>query len=110
MSVKAAFFLLRNNTRDLESDESAGAVTLAILLGKQYACVLYSLLLTGPYAVLSILALSSSWTLLLPLGTVPLAVRLSSQCFRGDLAMIPQKTAQLNLLFGLLYLAGLIIA
>lgn len=83
---------------------------MAILLGKQYACVLYCLLLMIPYAVLGILAFSSSWTLLLPLVTVPLAVRLSSQCFRGDLVMIPQKTAQLNLLFGLLYLTGLMTA
>lgn len=101
---------LRNNTRDLESDRSAGAVTLAILLGKQYACVLYCFLLMIPYAMLSILALSSSWILLVPLVTFPLAVRLSSQCFRGDLLQIPQNTAQLNLLFGLLYLTGLVVA
>lgn len=101
------FFILRNNTRDLESDKTAGAVTLAILLGKEYACVLYCLLLMIPYVVLSILAFSSSWTLLVPLVTVPLAVRLSSQCLRDDLVMIPQGTAQLNLLFGLLYLTGL---
>jgi len=63
-----------------------------------------------PYAMLSILALSSSWILLVPLVTFPLAVRLSSQCFRGDLLQIPQNTAQLNLLFGLLYLTGLVVA
>ena len=103
-------FSLRNNIRDLESDKSAGAVTLAILLGKPYACVLYCFLLMFPYAMLSILALSSSWILVLPLVTFPLAVRLSSQCFRGDLLRIPQNTAQLNLLFGLLYLTGLIVA
>ena len=83
---------------------------MAILLGKQYACVLYCLLLMIPYVLLSILALSSSWILLVPLVTIPLAVSLSSQCFRGDVVMIPQKTAQLNLLFGLLYLAGLTVA
>lgn len=101
---------LRNNTRDLESDRSAGAVTLAILLGKQYAWVLYCFLLMIPYAMLSILTLSSSWILLVPLVTFPLAVRLSAQCFRGDLLQIPQNTAQLNLLFGLLYLTGLVVA
>ena len=63
-----------------------------------------------PYAMLSILALSSSWTLLVPVVTFPLAVRLSFKCFRGDLLQIPQDTAQLNLLFGLLYLTGLIMA
>ena len=110
ITVKSVSFSLRNNTRDLESDKSAGAVTLAILLGKQYACVLYCFLLIIPYAMLSILALSSSWILVLPLVTFPLAVRLSSQCFRGDLLQIPQNTAQLNLLFGLLYLTGLIVA
>lgn len=60
--------------------------------------------------MLSILALSSSWILLVPMATLPLAVRLSSQCFRGDLLMIPQKTAQLNLLFGLLYFTGLTVS
>lgn len=104
------FGLFRNNTRDLEHDKSAGAVTLAILLGKQYACALYCLLLVIPYVALSILALCSSWILLLPFVTVPLAARLSSQCVHGDLVMIPQGTAQLNLLFGLLYLTGLALA
>ena len=99
--------LFRNNTRDLESDKSAGGITLAILLGKRNACILYCLLLMIPYAVLGILAFNSSWTLLLPLVTVPLAVGLSAKCFRGDLVMIPQGTAQLNLLFGFLYLTGL---
>ena len=37
-----------NNTRDLESDSQAGAVTLAILLGKHYACAFYSFLLLFP--------------------------------------------------------------
>ena len=110
VSTQVLFRLLRNNTRDLESDKSAGAVTLAILLGKQYACVLYCLLLMIPYVVLCILSLSSSWILVFPLVTVPLAARLSSQCFRGDLVMIPQGTAQLNLSFGLLYLTSLALA
>jgi len=110
LALNTEAILHGNNTRDLESDRSAGAVTLAILLGKQYACVLYCFLLMIPYAMLSILALSSSWILLVPLVTFPLAVRLSSQCFRGDLLQIPQNTAQLNLLFGLLYLTGLVVA
>jgi len=110
LALNTEAILHGNNIRDLESDRSAGAVTLAILLGKQYACFLYCFLLTIPYALLSILALSSSWILLVPLVTFPLAVRLSSQCFRGDLLQIPQRTAQLNLLFGLLYLTGLTVA
>lgn len=108
--VGCFFLVFSNNTRDLESDKSAGAVTLAILLGRQYTCVLYCLLLMMPYVVLSVLALYSSWILLIPLVTAPLAVRLSSRCFGGDLALIPQETAQLNLLFGLLYLTGLALA
>ncbi|KAL9970167.1 hypothetical protein ACROYT_G022495 [Oculina patagonica] len=110
LALNTEAILHGNNTRDLESDRSAGGITLAILLGKQYACVLYCLLLMVPYAMLSILALSSSWILLVPLVTLPLAVRLSSECFRGDLVMITQKTAQLNLLFGLLYMAALTVA
>ena len=109
-SCTYALSFFRNNTRDLESDKSAGGITLAILLGKRNACILYCLLLMIPYAVLGILAFNSSWTLLLPLVTVPLAVGLSAKCFRGDLVMIPQGTAQLNLLFGFLYLTGLALA
>ena len=109
-SFAYALSFFRNNTRDLESDKSAGGITLAILLGKRNACILYCLLLMIPYAVLGFLAFNSSWTLLLPLVTVPLAVGLSAKCFRGDLVMIPQGTAQLNLLFGFLYLTGLALA
>lgn len=40
-----------NNTRDMESDKKAGALTIAILLGGTLSHVLYALLLFVPYII-----------------------------------------------------------
>lgn len=100
----------RNNIRDLETDKKAGIVTMAILLGKKNARSVYTLLLVLPYIMLSLIAPFHSAFVLLPLLSIPLACKLNSDCCHGNLAEIPQKTAMVNLLFGILYVCGLALA
>jgi 1,4-dihydroxy-2-naphthoate octaprenyltransferase len=102
-----------NNLRDVEADRRTGALTLAQLTGTGGAKLVFYLLLVAPYLfVVSLGATISPWALL-PILTLPAAfqllmqVRLAAGDFRQALAVVPQKTAQLNLLFGALLAAGI---
>jgi 1,4-dihydroxy-2-naphthoate octaprenyltransferase len=102
-----------NNFRDVEADRRTGALTLAQLTGTRGAKLVFYLLLMAPYIfVVSLGATMSPWALL-PILTLPVAfqllmqVRLAAGDFRQALAVVPQKTAQLNLLFGALLAAGI---
>ena len=102
-----------NNFRDVEADRRTGAVTLAQLTGEQGAKIVFYLLILAPYLfVLSLGAAVSPWVLL-PILTVPAAlkllsaVRMASGETRAALAAVPQRTAQLNLLFGALLAVGI---
>jgi 1,4-dihydroxy-2-naphthoate octaprenyltransferase len=103
-----------NNFRDVEADRRTGALTLAQLAGEGGAKVVFYLLLLAPYVfVVSFGVTVSPWALL-PILTLPAALQLVVQVGRatGDrrqaaLALVPQKTAQLNLLFGALLAAGI---
>ncbi len=52
VGLPAAAVLLVNNTRDVLQDAAAGRRTLAILLGRRKAAVVYALLLLVPYGLL----------------------------------------------------------
>ena len=102
-----------NNFRDVEADRRTGALTLAQLTGEGGAKLVFYLLLLAPYLfVVSFGAAVSPWALL-PILTLPAALQLLVQVWvaagdlRQALAVVPQKTAQLNLLFGALLAAGL---
>ncbi|XP_031554430.1 ubiA prenyltransferase domain-containing protein 1-like [Actinia tenebrosa] len=99
-----------NNIRDLETDKNAGIVTMAILLGMKNARLVYTLLLILPYIMISFMAPFHSAFLLFPLLSLPLACRLNFDCYHGNLQEIPQKTAMVNLVFGILYVCGLALA
>ena len=93
-----------NNTRNMETDRSAGAVTLAILLGSHLSHALYALLLFVPYIVFTFVGLHYSIFFLIPLLTIPKAFRLEKEFRSGALSKLPRKTADLNLYFGLFYI------
>jgi 1,4-dihydroxy-2-naphthoate octaprenyltransferase len=92
-----------NNTRDIESDKKAGALTLAILIGPTFSHVLYALLLFVPYIIFIAIGLHVSYYFLIPLITIKKAFDLEKEFRSGNLCMVPRHTADLNLKFGLLY-------
>ena len=98
-----------NNTRDFDSDNKVGIVTLAILLGKGLSYVLYIILLFGPYEYVVVLSVIQSKYFMIPLLTLPLALDLEKKFRRRELKNIAQETAQLSFLFGILYVSVFIV-
>ncbi len=107
--------LVVNNLRDIDTDRVAGKRTVAVRLGRERTIIEYLLLLAISYLsllVIWIAGLSSVWVLL-PVVTLPLAVKLvqSVSSVRGKgLNPLLAGTAQLLLLFGLLFTAGIVLA
>ena len=105
--------LVVNNLRDLETDARAGKRTLAVRIGPRATRAYYSALLALAFAVpVALAALGKvSLTALLPLATVPLALRLARSVARaGDAASWNDAlagTARLAGLFALLFAAGI---
>ncbi|KAM4652529.1 ubiA prenyltransferase domain-containing protein 1 [Discoglossus pictus] len=110
LALSTEAILHSNNTRDMESDRQAGIVTLAILIGPMFSYMLYNLLVFLPYLIFSILATRYSISMALPLLTIPLAFSLERQFRSQNFSKIPQRTAKLNLLLGLFYVFGIILA
>lgn len=110
LALSTEAILHSNNTRDMESDREAGIVTLAILIGPTLSYLLYNALLFLPYLVFSILAVHCSVSLALPLLTIPMAFSLERQFRSQTFSKLPQRTAKLNLLLGLFYVFGIILA
>ncbi|XP_060235069.1 ubiA prenyltransferase domain-containing protein 1 isoform X1 [Meriones unguiculatus] len=110
LALSTEAILHSNNTRDIESDRQAGIVTLAILIGPTFSYVLYNTLLFLPYLIFSILATHCSISLALPLLTIPMAFSLERQFRSQAFNKLPQRTAKLNLLLGLFYVFGIILA
>lgn len=108
----ATAVLVVNNVRDLETDRIAGKRTLAVRLGRAGGLGEYHLMTLGAYAVpVALVALRRlpAWGLL-PLLTLPLALRLNvllRQRRGRELNPLLKYTAQLLLLYGLLWSAGL---
>lgn len=107
LALNTEAILHSNNTRDLESDRAAGIVTLAILIGLTASHVLFAFLLFTPYIMFVVVSLRHSYWFLLPLITLKSAFEIEKQ-FRchETIQNVPRQTAQLNLCFGLLYVAA----
>jgi 1,4-dihydroxy-2-naphthoate octaprenyltransferase len=114
VGLLASAILVVNNVRDIDTDRRAGKRTLAVRLGRERTRTLYSAMLAIaflaaplPWAFDSM----SAW-LLLPWLSVPLALslirvvrtRLDGPSLNGALA----RTGQLQLLFCLLFSAGIL--
>ncbi|XP_046674157.1 ubiA prenyltransferase domain-containing protein 1 homolog [Homalodisca vitripennis] len=111
LALNTEAILHSNNTRDLESDQHAGIVTLAIIIGHTASHILYAFLLFTPYIMFVVSAMRYSIWFLLPLVTLPSAFRIEKQ-FRcpETIQKVPKETAKLNLFFGFLYVLSLSLA
>jgi 1,4-dihydroxy-2-naphthoate octaprenyltransferase len=108
----ATAILVVNNLRDIDTDRAAGKLTLAARVGRRATRLEFATLLVAAFAVPIALwaqGLSSAWVLL-PLATTALAARNLQAVFERtgpELNQTLVDTAQLHLLFGLLFAAGL---
>ena len=107
-----------NEWRDISEDARVGGRTLAILFGRRASYLGYLGLIVGAYVALALAVIFGvlPTTALLAMLSLPLLVRairaseLGAQGQQRAIAMIDLETAQLHAAFGLLLVAGLIIA
>jgi 1,4-dihydroxy-2-naphthoate octaprenyltransferase len=109
--ILVAMVLLANNIRDIAYDSRQGIKTIGILLGSQRGLFLYAGLILAVYLYIIgmvVLGILSPWGLLVLLS-LPKAIYL----LKGFMEKIPEAadaiTAQLNMIFGLLLIVGLIL-
>jgi 1,4-dihydroxy-2-naphthoate octaprenyltransferase len=109
--VLVALVLLANNIRDIAYDSRQGIKTIGIILGNRKSFLVYTGLIIAAYLYIVGLVLGgilSPWSLLVLLS-LPKAVNL----LKAFMEKIPEAadaiTAQLDTLFGLLLIAGLIL-
>jgi 1,4-dihydroxy-2-naphthoate octaprenyltransferase len=106
-----ALVLLANNLRDIDYDRSAGIATLGTLLGQQKTRVLYQGLILLAYlaiALLIALKILSPWGVLV-FFSAPVAFRLIRTLQREIPNDADARTAQLDTLFGVWLIVGLIL-
>ena len=105
--------LVVNNLRDRLTDERSGKRTLAVRLGDRATRAQYAVLVAKTYAIVAGMAIASSWWLLLPLASLPLAVRVAASIVNGTegraLNLTLKGTARLALVFGVLLAAGFVL-
>jgi 1,4-dihydroxy-2-naphthoate polyprenyltransferase len=114
VGLLASAILVVNNLRDIESDRRAGKRTLAVRVGARRTRELYLVIVVGAFLCAPVpwlLGSMSAW-LLLPWLALPLALRpLRAVHTRTDGPSLNQALAQtaiLQLLFCLLYSAGIL--
>lgn len=107
-----------NNWHDLNTDTAGGTRTVASMLGERGSAVYYHVLTLGPFVLVCVYALLGlapgvptlgPWAALVALLAVPKAVglaRINRESNPEAFAMLDGKTAQLQLLFGVLLSAG----
>jgi len=108
----ATAVLVVNNVRDRETDVKAGKRTLAVRLGRRAGVAEYGALILLAYVapVVAVVALGRSPLALLPLLTLPLAIRLWRTLATTEgrpLNACLVGTAKLLLFYGVLFAAGL---
>lgn len=107
-----------NNTRDILSDKRAGLRTLPDRLGGRFGKWAYVAEVVLPYLLTPVYVLffGQPWPLLIVFLTLPLAVRNVRTMLSADDGMVGQiptldkASAQLQMLFGLLYASGYFIS
>jgi len=106
--------LVVNNLRDIETDAKAGKRTLAVLIGHKSTQRQYLILLILAYSATLLLWLEYDLgpAVLLPLLSLPLAVRRASSVYSAkgkELNSVLAATAQLSLQFSLLLSIGILL-
>jgi 1,4-dihydroxy-2-naphthoate octaprenyltransferase len=111
----AAAVLVVNNYRDVESDRRSGKMTLAVRIGYARTRFEFALLVLVPFAALPLLAwlTGTGARMLLPLAAVPIAARLVWDLARAPIGpglnLLLKRTARLELVFGILVCAALVL-
>lgn len=112
----ATCIIVTNNLRDIDTDRAAGKDTLAVRIGDRATRIEYSVMLVIAYVVpltLRLLDAMAEWAGLMPWLSAPIAYGLARDLWRTPrgpaLNPILGRTAQLNLIFSVLFAAGLII-
>jgi 1,4-dihydroxy-2-naphthoate polyprenyltransferase len=103
--------LLANNIRDISYDTRQGIHTIAIRLGEQRSLTLYAGLIATAFLAVVIFVLAglvTPWALLVLLAA-PKAIALLKMFKKQVPEAADAITAQLNTIFGLLLIAGLIL-
>lgn len=109
----ATNILVVNNLRDIEQDRRAEKRTLAVRFGERFCVIQYATLLVVAYLMPITLWVQGEarWPVLAPLLTLPLALRvlIAVARIRGrELNDVLARTAQLMLLFGILFSVGVL--
>ena len=108
----ATAILVVNNVRDAETDVKAGKRTIPVRFGRAVGLYEYAALMTLAYAVpltLVLVGRMSPW-LLLPLGSLPIGVRLSRRVLRDSGRALNASlvgTARLLFVYAALFSAGI---
>ncbi|MBI5652341.1 MAG: 1,4-dihydroxy-2-naphthoate polyprenyltransferase [Chloroflexi bacterium] len=109
MGLLIAAILDVNNIRDVESDRAVGKKTIAVRFGARVARIEYALLIAGAYLVplaMGSLALMLTWF------SLPLAMRVTRVVLNQQGSALNHAlagTAQLTLVYAILFAIGLII-
>ncbi len=115
LGLLAAAVLAVNNHRDRDGDRIAGRRTLALRLGSQATCGVYTLLVLGPFLLAPTLHQHGlgPWSWLLPELALPWALRLLVRFWRTpsgvELNAVLAATVRLELYFGLLLALGVVL-
>jgi 1,4-dihydroxy-2-naphthoate polyprenyltransferase len=109
----ACALLVVNNLRDIPTDAVAGKKTLAVRIGDRRTRWLYTALVTAAYVLLPLFALFGRPLAAIALGTVLLARHPVLRVLEGarglDLVPVLGATGRVQLLFGALLAAGLVL-
>ncbi len=115
MGALATAILVANNVRDLDNDRRAGKRTLAVILGRGPARVLYAVVMAIPFLTVVVAVLGGTfpgWSLL-ALAAVPLAVPLirvlATKTEGPPLIGVLQRTARLQIVVATLLAVGLML-
>lgn len=95
-----------NNCRDYEGDKKRNISTLAIFLGKELALKLFRGLIFMPFICTGFMVLLMSKSFVITILSLPQMLAIARQSRNGELKFLPQETAKLNLVYGVLYLGA----
>lgn len=109
LALNTEAILHSNNVRDMESDQKAGIVTLAILIGKIGSYFLFTLFIFVPFILFALMGIHISTWMFSPLLCMYEGFKLERKFMKGDHQRIPHDVAKMNLMMGLLYTISIVL-